>query len=552
MKTNCLSVRSRTVSVIGNGFVIAVIARFKTLRRSVPNILVANLAVVDLLNSAVNLPFHLISNSEASWYRGKTLALVVVFLSRLFVFLNLASMLAMLANAYLAIAYDFKYLAWKTKKKALICVFLIWFISIVTTILFSIPSFYINTIPDGHVNEYRAAILKTSKRAELNLPPLQAEARLQSDIKATKTIAITVAAYFLCYVPMIGNFSKILSDQATLKRSQTNSGNGEQRKVEDMLRKKRDERNDDEEQPEVHIDENQTRHKYSGQRRNARPCIHESVESKEYGEAQELSRGACAIQAQKPYDGKEENEEVLKGCGLANKSRKPFRTKVRPLEITELDNTGNLAEEKLENTCCPEKKPIKTQTSSRKRCNKITSGQEIQQIQKAACINDKLYQQGNTEEELHQDGKDEYEQQGAKESNRKPKQEQELMQEEKKKKLNQEQKKKKKQGQELNQEQKKKQGHAGAEAGADTSAGAEEEEAGTGAEAGAGAEEEAGAGTDTEADTSAGAGAGADASAEAEAEAETESDASAEAGGGACSRTEMQCTVSSTMALVMG
>ncbi|KAJ7389670.1 hypothetical protein OS493_029554 [Desmophyllum pertusum] len=30
-------------------------------------------------------------------------------------------------------------------------------------ILFSMPSFYINTIPDGHVNEYRAAILKRAK-----------------------------------------------------------------------------------------------------------------------------------------------------------------------------------------------------------------------------------------------------------------------------------------------------------------------------------------------------------------------------------------------------
>jgi len=37
----------------------------------------------------------------------------------------------------------------------------------------------------------------------LNLPPLQAEARLQCEIKATKTIVITVAAYFLCYVPAI-------------------------------------------------------------------------------------------------------------------------------------------------------------------------------------------------------------------------------------------------------------------------------------------------------------------------------------------------------------
>ena len=37
----------------------------------------------------------------------------------------------------------------------------------------------------------------------MNLPALQAQSRLQSDIKATKTIAITVAAYFACYVPTI-------------------------------------------------------------------------------------------------------------------------------------------------------------------------------------------------------------------------------------------------------------------------------------------------------------------------------------------------------------
>ena len=35
------------------------------------------------------------------------------------------------------------------------------------------------------------------------MPALQAQARLRSDIKATKTIAITVGAYFACYVPVI-------------------------------------------------------------------------------------------------------------------------------------------------------------------------------------------------------------------------------------------------------------------------------------------------------------------------------------------------------------
>ena len=37
----------------------------------------------------------------------------------------------------------------------------------------------------------------------MNLPSLQAQARLQSNVKATETIAITIAAYFFSYVPAI-------------------------------------------------------------------------------------------------------------------------------------------------------------------------------------------------------------------------------------------------------------------------------------------------------------------------------------------------------------
>ena len=75
--------------------------------RTVANILVANLAVVDILNVAVNLPFHMISSSEASWYRGQTLAIVTAFLNRVFAIFNLAqSRLAMMANVLLAIAFD--------------------------------------------------------------------------------------------------------------------------------------------------------------------------------------------------------------------------------------------------------------------------------------------------------------------------------------------------------------------------------------------------------------------------------------------------------------
>jgi len=56
-----------------------------------------------------------------------------------------------------------------------------------------------------------------SQRAKLNLPALQAEARLQTDIKATKTIAMPIAAFFSSYVPaivyaVVGNKEKTQAD----------------------------------------------------------------------------------------------------------------------------------------------------------------------------------------------------------------------------------------------------------------------------------------------------------------------------------------------------
>ncbi|KAJ7389669.1 hypothetical protein OS493_029553 [Desmophyllum pertusum] len=97
--------------------------------------------------------------------------------------------------------------------------------------------------------------------------------------------AINPIIYYLRTNRLRSAFKQFLKDpfgSSDFKEKPNNSGNGEQRKVEDMLRKKRDERNDDEEQPEVHIDESQTRHKYSGQRRMRDPGIHESVETQNH------------------------------------------------------------------------------------------------------------------------------------------------------------------------------------------------------------------------------------------------------------------------------
>ena len=150
-------------SVLGNGFVIALIARFKSLR-TVPNILAANLALVDLLNVVINVPFHIIpAVFEANWFRGKTLAILTIISNRLFTVLNLASMLAMMTNMYLAISFGLWYFGWKTNKKAVVCAVLVWFISFVTVVLSSIPLLDID-LGDARVAEYREENFKQGKQ----------------------------------------------------------------------------------------------------------------------------------------------------------------------------------------------------------------------------------------------------------------------------------------------------------------------------------------------------------------------------------------------------
>ena len=149
--------------LLGNGFVLAAIARFKSFR-TVPNILVANLALVDLFNAAVTIPPYMIYYVfEASWFKGKALGILTVVLNRLFTVLNLASMIVMLTNMYLAISFDLQYFAWKTNRKALLCVFLTWFISIVSVALSSISLFDSVNVGDVHVREYREEVFKEGR-----------------------------------------------------------------------------------------------------------------------------------------------------------------------------------------------------------------------------------------------------------------------------------------------------------------------------------------------------------------------------------------------------
>ena len=120
--------------VLGNGLVLALIKRFKSLR-TFPNALIANLSAVDILNVVINMPIHLVSSVwETSWFKGKDLAIMTAFFNRLFIILNLASMLALMVNMYFAIAFKMKYHVWKSNKKAVVFSCVIWFVSILIVV----------------------------------------------------------------------------------------------------------------------------------------------------------------------------------------------------------------------------------------------------------------------------------------------------------------------------------------------------------------------------------------------------------------------------------
>ena len=158
-----LTVALASGAVFGNGSILAVIAWFQAFR-TVPNTLIANLADVDLLNAAINIPIHtMYAILEVSWLQGQYLSIVTCFFNRLFIILNLALMLALMANMYFAIAFNLKYFAWKSNKKAVVCSFLIWFIGTLVAVLYSLPLLSID-LGDAHVIEYRAEIYKQGKQ----------------------------------------------------------------------------------------------------------------------------------------------------------------------------------------------------------------------------------------------------------------------------------------------------------------------------------------------------------------------------------------------------
>ena len=241
----------------------------------------------------------------------------------------------------------------------------------------------------------------------MNLSTTQAEARLKQDVKATKTIAITIATYLACHIPivvfaMIGlenasqaqnwfafivwysinissaanpiiYYTRLSRCRSAFKQflkdpcgsTDYNEMPHSHSNAQEIARKNDKERDGDGNALEVQSDGNSMRPKHSSNRRNAIVLaglpLNESLKS-EVGDVatenpggKELSGEALSLKGrvQNLPEGSEEeteggNKEVPEKISWDKKSkkRKPTSSKVHPLEVIAMSKTGKPGGEK--------------------------------------------------------------------------------------------------------------------------------------------------------------------------------------------------------------
>ena len=173
-------------AVAGNVLVLGIIARFKKFR-TFPNILIANLAFMNLLRALIEAPMYLLwSVLNVAWFTGKTFAIISLFVTRLCFHLNTVSMLVLLVNVSMAIALDLKYFTWKTNEKAMKMLLIEWVVCFGGTILLSWFDSDID-LQDASVFSYRRAFLIKSKMVLIVI----------LSVFILTTIAIGVLVFFL-------------------------------------------------------------------------------------------------------------------------------------------------------------------------------------------------------------------------------------------------------------------------------------------------------------------------------------------------------------------
>jgi len=143
------------IAVTGNSTIIILMRRFQSLR-TISNMMLANMAIVDIFNILANLPwFVLVGVLEMNdVVRGRLMSTLIATSQALFNTLKLLSMITMISERFLAVSLGLRYSVWKDKQNVAMSLILVWIIAFAITVPWFI-SFYNIDIGDAPTFEYR-------------------------------------------------------------------------------------------------------------------------------------------------------------------------------------------------------------------------------------------------------------------------------------------------------------------------------------------------------------------------------------------------------------
>uniref|UniRef100_A0A7I4Y0A4 G_PROTEIN_RECEP_F1_2 domain-containing protein n=1 Tax=Haemonchus contortus TaxID=6289 RepID=A0A7I4Y0A4_HAECO len=123
-----------TLSLMGNFLVIFTILSKTHRTRSITNFYLLNLAVADLLRSVVCMPLTLLSELTRCWLLGRMMCKTVAFLQPVGVCASAYTLAVIAVERYYAICRPLQSRKWKTKKRALITISMVWLFSFICNI----------------------------------------------------------------------------------------------------------------------------------------------------------------------------------------------------------------------------------------------------------------------------------------------------------------------------------------------------------------------------------------------------------------------------------
>lgn len=212
------------VGTLGNLLVLTVIfvqIRFST----VSNILIANLALVDLLTASVLIPGDIhrhVCDRMGYCHVDKTFVLIHRILAQFVITAASTSLFVIAMERFIAIAFPFRYKSLFTRKRAIACAVLTWtlgtvitgifnglkivYIQVIYCILLILVTFflyiYIFSIALKHENNIAAMQSSFSPRTT----------QLPWERRSAKTMAIVLGVFTLCWVPSVAFYSVVQRD----------------------------------------------------------------------------------------------------------------------------------------------------------------------------------------------------------------------------------------------------------------------------------------------------------------------------------------------------